>query len=168
MISLFDVQCGFGGVKKGEREALSAEQWLGEMDRLQIARAMVRIEPEDLDFDVERSNERLLAACLEDDRLVPCPIVLPSTNGDFPPESQQVERLVSCGAGAAWIRPAIDGWRLAHWNSGRLMEALAERRVPVFCLERMIDVGQLAGQPVRLRFVMRDADLYSIRFTETD
>ena len=29
-----------------------------------------------------------------------------------------------------------------------------------------VDVGQLAGRPVRLRFVMRDADLYSIRFTE--
>ena len=30
-----------------------------------------------------------------------------------------------------------------------------------------IDVGQLAGRPVRLRFALRDADLYSIRFTET-
>jgi len=27
------------------------------------------------------------------------------------------------------------------------------------------DVGQLAGRPIRLRFVMRDADLYSLRFT---
>ena len=26
------------------------------------------------------------------------------------------------------------------------------------------DVGALAGQPVRIRFVMKDADLYSIRF----
>ncbi len=26
------------------------------------------------------------------------------------------------------------------------------------------DLGELAGQPVRLRFVLRDADLYSIRF----
>ena len=26
------------------------------------------------------------------------------------------------------------------------------------------DVSRLAGQPVRLRFVMKDADLYSIRF----
>lgn len=28
------------------------------------------------------------------------------------------------------------------------------------------DVGQLAGRPVRLRFVLRDADLYSIRFAQ--
>ena len=27
------------------------------------------------------------------------------------------------------------------------------------------DVGQFAGQPVRLRFVLKDADLYSIQFT---
>ena len=26
------------------------------------------------------------------------------------------------------------------------------------------DVGRFVGQPVRLRFVMRDADLYSVRF----
>lgn len=26
------------------------------------------------------------------------------------------------------------------------------------------DVGRLAGKPVRLRFVMQDADLYSLRF----
>jgi hypothetical protein len=26
------------------------------------------------------------------------------------------------------------------------------------------DLGTLAGKPVRLRFVLRDADLYSIRF----
>jgi hypothetical protein len=28
------------------------------------------------------------------------------------------------------------------------------------------DLGKLAGQPVRLRFVMRDADLYSFQFSE--
>lgn len=27
------------------------------------------------------------------------------------------------------------------------------------------DVGKLAGKPVRLRFVMKDADLYSVQFT---
>ena len=26
------------------------------------------------------------------------------------------------------------------------------------------DLGQLSGKPVRLRFVMKDADLYSLRF----
>lgn len=30
------------------------------------------------------------------------------------------------------------------------------------------DVGQLAGKPVRLRFVLRDADLYSLRFRKPD
>ena len=28
------------------------------------------------------------------------------------------------------------------------------------------DVGRLSGQPVRLRFVLNDADLYSINFTD--
>jgi hypothetical protein len=30
------------------------------------------------------------------------------------------------------------------------------------------DVGSLAGQPVRLRFLMKDADLYSLRFADGD
>ena len=29
------------------------------------------------------------------------------------------------------------------------------------------NVGKLAGMPVRLRFVMKDADLYAIQFTDT-
>jgi hypothetical protein len=29
------------------------------------------------------------------------------------------------------------------------------------------DLGALAGKPVKLRFVMKDADLYSIKFEET-
>ena len=28
------------------------------------------------------------------------------------------------------------------------------------------DVGRLAGQPVRLRFTMRDADLYALQFVD--
>ena len=45
--------------------------------------------------------------------------------------------------------PEIIGDRVEHvvrWKSGQ-------------------DVGALAGQPVRLKFVLRDADLYSLRFT---
>jgi hypothetical protein len=30
------------------------------------------------------------------------------------------------------------------------------------------DVGELAGQPVRLRFVMKDAEIFALRFAETD
>ena len=29
------------------------------------------------------------------------------------------------------------------------------------------DVGALAGKPVRLRFVLKDADLYSLRFCKS-
>jgi hypothetical protein len=44
--------------------------------------------------------------------------------------------------------PEIYGDRIEH--------AVAWRQVN--------DLGKLAGQPVRLRFVMKDADLYAIRF----
>jgi hypothetical protein len=36
----------------------------------------------------------------------------------------------------------------------------------VFSWGDATDLGALAGSPVRLRFVMRDSDLYSIRFRQ--
>ena len=60
---LFDVQAGFGGLKPGSRDVYSAAALLADMDRLQIAKALVRIAPEDLDKDVELSNQMLYDAC---------------------------------------------------------------------------------------------------------
>ena len=59
--------------------------------------------------------------------------------------------------------------------SGQPIEGFAEADCPEIIgdeIDRTVswkggpDVSSLAGKPVRLRFVMRDADLYSIRFVE--
>ena len=44
------------------------------------------------------------------------------------------------------------------------MEIVGDEIERVAAWENGVDVSSLAGQPVRLRFVLKDADLYSIRF----
>jgi hypothetical protein len=114
-ITLFDAFCGFGGSLPGETARPSAEELLAEMSRLDIGRALVRIAPEDLDQDVAASNARLYAACAGRPELLPCPIVLPATGGDFPPEEEQVASHLARGCGAVWIRPGrllvVGAWR---------------------------------------------------------
>src|SRR5690606_10518734 len=84
MVELIDVQAGFGGLAPGEKQVVSAAELVGELQRHGIARALVRIVPDTLDFDVERSNESLYQACAEFPELIPCPIVLPAHCGDVP------------------------------------------------------------------------------------
>jgi predicted TIM-barrel fold metal-dependent hydrolase len=141
---LFDAQCGFGGAKPGVRERVTAEDWSAEMRRLGIARALVRIQPEDTDIDVEHSNATLFAACRGNADFVPCPVVVPAGAGDLPSEEEQAASLIASGAGAAWIRPARDCWTLDEWASGKLFRALESRRVPVLCPEPAVPLSALA------------------------
>lgn len=164
---LFDVQCGFGGLKTGSREVLPADGLLAELDRLQIEKALVRISPEDLDRDVAGSNERLFAACdASAGKWAPCPIVLPATGGDVAEEAAQVEGLLARGAAAAVVRPTLDMWPLEEWCGGKLLAALEAHRVPVLCMTKLVplaDVARLAQAHPRLPLVVAETDYRSQR-----
>ena len=102
-VPLFDVQAAFGGVAPGKRETFTADALLAEMDRLQIGKAMARIWPDELDMDAVQSNRILHEACAASaGRLVPCPVLIPSAGGEFPPEAEQVERAIARGAGSRY------------------------------------------------------------------
>jgi len=148
-LPLFDVQCGFGGAKPGQKDLVTRDEWLAEMDRLAIGRALVRTVPEDMDRDAVQSNERLVDACRDEPRLVPCPVLFPSEADDLPPEREQVAALIDAGAGAVWLRPTHDMWSPTPWACGALVAALAERRMPAFCLRRMLDIDAVAGLAAR-------------------
>ncbi len=165
-IRLFDVQAGFGGAKLGEKEFVSADSWRAEMDRLEVDRALVRLSPEDLDRDITRGNDLILEACRNEPRFAPCLTMAPSTDGDLPAEVEQVEALAACGAGAAWLRPSHDGWSLREWGSGPLMEALVDRQMPTYFLERMIGLealADLAGRYPKLPFILAEVGYRSQR-----
>jgi hypothetical protein len=159
-LALFDVQAGFGGVMPGKREVYSDAALRADMQRLQIGRALVRITPEELDKDVALSNRMLYDACrASQGTLVPCPVLLPASGGDFPKEDEQVAQAVASGAGAGVLRPGPDRWDLAEWSSGKLLAAMEDRRLPAFCLARLVslpDVGRLAAGYPRLPIIVAE------------
>jgi predicted TIM-barrel fold metal-dependent hydrolase len=166
-IPLFDVQAGFGGLKAGSRDVYSAAALLADMDRLQIGRALVRIVPEETDRDVPLSNRMLYDACEgAAGRLVPCPVMVPSAGGDFPPEQAQVDEAVGCGGGAVILRPAQDSWSLEEWSGGKLLSAMEARSVPTILLQKQVplaDVGRVAKAHARLPIILADTDYVSHR-----
>jgi hypothetical protein len=166
-IPLFDVQAGFGGVKGGSREAFSAAALLAEMDRLQVAKALARIAPDDLDWDARVSNQVLFDACdASGGRLVPCPVLVPSSGGDFPKEQDQVQQALERGAGAVVLRPVLDAWSLEEWSGGKLLAALEERRVPALCPQKAVplaDVARAAAAYGGLPLVIIETDYRSHR-----
>ena len=143
-INLFDVQAGFGGAASGTR-VVPVEALTAAMDRLAIARAVVRILPDNLDGDLVRSNAMLFDAAAGDDRLVPCPVVLPAALGDVPAEAEQVETAIAAGARAVRIRPGKDCWSIEPWCAATLFGALQARRVPVICEQAHVTTEQVAA-----------------------
>lgn len=143
-IPLYDVQAGFGGASKGDPTTVSADDCLRAMAKVRVYRALVRTEPDLMAVDAILANDLLLEACEGCDGLVPCPIVLPATGGDVPPETDQVDHLIRCGAGAAMVRPSQDDWQWLPFVYAPLMNALSERRLPLFCIERHVSLGQVA------------------------
>jgi predicted TIM-barrel fold metal-dependent hydrolase len=144
VIPLFDAFAGFGACKPAERQAVSAAEWLDEMARLSIGRALVRTAAEDLDSDFVASNEALFAACEGNAALVPCPVAVPDSGYEAFPDDQRPEALLARGAGAVCLRPQQDCWSLSDWASGAFLASLAERRVPVFCRQEQVSLEQAA------------------------
>jgi len=57
-----------------------------------------------------------------------------------------------------------DGEPIPGYNLSDCHQIIGDRIERIVRWESGSDVSELAGQPIRLRFVMKDADLYSLRF----
>jgi hypothetical protein len=148
-IELFDVQAGFGGAAPKVAHVLTAGELAAEMREHKVGGALVRLVPESLDSDIPLSNAKLLDACRAHPELIPCPVAMPASGGDFPSEPEQVDAFLRAGARAVTIRPGPDDWLLADWMSRPLFAALEERRVPVLCLDRLVSITQAADMAAR-------------------
>ena len=148
-MELFDVQCGFGGARHGQSHITTVGECLEMAERLKIAGALVRTEPDDLNVDIEMSNRLLFRDCGTSSKLVPCPVVVPDTAGDLPSAREQVAAHVRAGAGAALIRPAVDRWEPVPWVMDGLFEALMVLRLPLYCLWRYVNLVQVAQMAER-------------------
>ena len=162
MIPLFDAQCGCLGLDPGKSVPFTEHDLVAEMDRFRIQHGLVRLTPESAYLDLHYANELLYTACRASaGRLIPCPIVA-ATGGAQPPyETTQIADVLQAGAGAVWIRPATDGWLLVDWMSDALLGPLQEHRVPVLCLERLVnltDVAGIAGRFPRLPLIFAETN----------
>lgn len=59
----------------------------------------------------------------------------------------------------------LDGTPLAGFTAADCPEIIGDEIVRVVAWKAGSDVGSLTGRPVRLRFILADADLFSFRFT---
>jgi len=165
-VRLIDVQSGFGGAEPGVVSVVSAEELIDELRRIDIDKALVRITPEQLDSDVVLSNEKLYNSARKYKQLIPCPVVVPATAYDLPSEYDQIRQAIDNGAGAVIIRPQMDGWCLEPWCAGRLFKVLERFRMPVFCMERLIslsEIARLAGEYLELPFIIAEMNYRSMR-----
>ncbi len=132
-MNIFDAQCGVGGRSPGSVATVTADDLRGDMKRAGVQRALVRIEPTQLAFDIPAVNADLFDMCTPHDELIPCPVVAPNGAGDLANESEQVHAAIRAGAGAVFVRPNSDKWSPARWGCAELLEALAACRMPAFC-----------------------------------
>lgn len=132
-IPLFDCFSAYGGRPNPKTPAVTRAELIEEMDRLAIGRALVRSVHIASGVDFVERNNRLLADCANDSRLVPCGFLVPSGGGDVPAEDRQVDALIRGGARAVWIRPAKGCYTLSETVTGPMFRAAAERRLPVVC-----------------------------------
>jgi len=143
-VRLCDIQAGYGGLHKGERQVLPAESLLEAMRRLTIDAALVRLEPDASDVDFQLSNELLFKACDQHPELVPCPVAVPATAYDLPPEPEQTDAVIRRGACAAMVRPSHDDWEPLPCVYERLLAAMADRQLPLYCALHYVPFAKVA------------------------
>ncbi len=123
---LLDVNCLMGRWPEGGPTLESAAEMLAAMDRLGIARALVR---HSLGWQHHPApgNEVLQQAVAGSERLMPCWAALPASTGEMGPMEQWLAALAANGVRAVCMYPAGHGYPLVGWQCDTLLAPLAER-----------------------------------------
>lgn len=128
-IRFFDCNARLGRSRRPRPTEFTTKQGLlGEMDRCGIERALV-YHAESLQLSPSLGNTRLIAETESESRLWPCWMALPPDTGEMP--APDVEEMLVAGVRAVRLAPAAHRFLLNEPASGRLLAALASRRVPV-------------------------------------
>ena len=79
--------------------------------------------------------------------------------------SRLVINFSTSAAGSVWVEiQDADGQPIEGFTQADADEIIGDEIERTVTWQENADVSALAGQPIRLRFIMKDADLYSIRF----
>lgn len=132
-IRLFDVHASLGPTIMGSDAFVGADELRAELQRFDIAGAMVRWGAPAESADIAYDNQRLYRSLSDYPEMLPCPIVAPSAGSELSAENKQIEDAIAHRATAAWIRPGPDAWDPDPWCADPLFHALENHRLPVFC-----------------------------------
>ncbi|MHB9028958.1 MAG: amidohydrolase family protein [Candidatus Latescibacterota bacterium] len=132
-LSYFDCNCSIGRIPYPYIYDISDVEGLKrEMDTAGIEEALV-YHSVARDVDPAMGNALLGEALAQEPRLHPCWAVLPHYAGDLPAPGKLLKDMEANGVKAVRMfpTPANHSFSLAEWNSGELLGALAEAKVPL-------------------------------------
>jgi len=164
---LFDAQTSILGIKKGEKTFVGPEELLEEMDFCKVDKAVARVFPDDHELDFQISNEKLFAACAKsNERLIPCPIVVPNSAKDIDDENIQICNAIAANAASVRIRPAEDYWEILPWISDNLFSVMADRKMPLMitAATSFKTIAELAQRFSEMPIIIHDAGYNSMRY----
>jgi hypothetical protein len=144
-LSYFDCNCSIGRVPYPYLiDIPDVEGLKKEMDTAGIEEALV-FHSVARDTDPALGNARLMEALAGEPRLHPCWVVIPHYAGDLPAPGSLLKDMEANGVRAVRMfpTPANHNYSLSEWNSGELLGALAEARVPL-----MLDLEILGWDPI--------------------
>jgi len=144
-LRLFDANCMLGRViSPAEGFPETVEELLEVMDRFEIAEALVYAS-HSKEYHPAYGNQLLLEELAGVDRLHAMWVLMPSHTGEFPDEEQLVQQMLSRGVKAARVFPGAEhhNFSMRRWCSGKLLGALASKRIPLFVDLEQIDSDAL-------------------------
>ena len=141
-MTFFDANCCLGEWPEGGPTLAEPVDLLAAMDRLEIARALVRHTLGIYDAP-ERGNRVLLEQIAGHDRLLPCWTGLPTPTGELGPLDDWLASAARHQVGAVALYPVSHGYPLAGWLCDDLLAALAAR-----CMLLLIELAQTTFEDV--------------------
>lgn len=124
------------------------------LDKYRIEKALVSSFTS-VRLDVAYGNELTFTAAAHDERLVPCPVVLPNSGLEVGDETDYIDELIRRGARCACFYPNTCGTTLDRRVIGGLFKVLEKRRLPVALFETDIpNAASLAAEYPGVPFII--------------
>ncbi len=140
----FDVNCLVGPWPTGGPTLANADELLAAMERLGIARALVR-DTAAIHYDVSDGNTHLMALLRGQERLFPCWAAVPTATGEMGPLQEWLDALTAAQVRAICLYPKSHGYPAVDWQLDRLLDPLEARHMLVLVQTSEIGWGELHG-----------------------
>jgi predicted TIM-barrel fold metal-dependent hydrolase len=144
MHEFFDCNCCFGVLPvRIFRFARNVEELREEMEFCHIGRALVYHATMHSFGSPIEGNDLLLQEIAGRSELFPTRAILPPQTGEQPEPAELLAEMKRRGIRALWAFPGDHHYLLNRETFGSLFDLLSERRVPVFVLADLVQIGEL-------------------------